>query len=344
MDRAHDGLYIDYQDHEAALAKVAARLGVSGCSLDQLEYQADKVFHGRRRGIETSKRRGEERDELRKALLLCCESVEEVGHYGENGEDTRVCTHCGGAGPDGKPDEITHREHCPFGISRKLLPEKTIDELIEASSLGTPEAKAVRAQAPPEVTDKVMRLLQENERKKVAEFDSAKTQAIVLKAELRKHAIVSDDGGLTWLCLCCDGSWGSGGGEAHEPGCMVKLNFGTDVAEWDDGEKPIDISIRHPYLFLVWPAEDLPGEWIADCPGINAISQGGSPDEAFRSLMEVVAITVELDKRHDQDPGDRAFVLPEIQAMLDDIKTRELEADRQKAQLHLNVVPKKEDE
>jgi hypothetical protein len=37
--------------------------------------------------------------------------------------------------------------------------EKTIDELIEASSLGTPEAKAIRAKTPPEVGEEVMRRL-----------------------------------------------------------------------------------------------------------------------------------------------------------------------------------------
>ncbi len=35
--------------------------------------------------------------------------------------------------------------------------EKTIEELIEASSLGTPEAKALRAQTPPEVVAEVLR-------------------------------------------------------------------------------------------------------------------------------------------------------------------------------------------
>jgi hypothetical protein len=60
--------------------------------------------------------------------------------------------------------------------------------------------------------------------------------------------------------------------------------------------------------------------------------------------MESVAITVELDKRQDQDPEDRAFVLPGIQEMLDVIKNREREADAKRNQLHLNIVPKKDDE
>jgi hypothetical protein len=208
---------------------------------------------------------------------------------------------------------------------------KTIDELIEDSSFGTPEAQALRAKTPPEVTDEIMGKLRENERKKVAEYDRALSQSIELKAELRKVAIMSQDGGLTWHCLCCTGSWESDALEEHEGECLAKLSFGTDTVEWNDGEKPIDISIRHPYLFLVWPAEDLPGEWVADCPGINAVSQGGSPDEAFRSLMG-------------QDPEDRAFILPDIQNMLDDIKNREREADAKKNQLHLNIVPKKDDE
>lgn len=39
--------------------------------------------------------------------------------------------------------------------------EPTIEELIENSSLGTPEAKAIRAQTPPEVVDEVMEKLRE---------------------------------------------------------------------------------------------------------------------------------------------------------------------------------------
>lgn len=40
---------------------------------------------------------------------------------------------------------------------------KTIDELIEASSFGTPEAKAVRAKTPPGVVDEIMQRMKEND-------------------------------------------------------------------------------------------------------------------------------------------------------------------------------------
>lgn len=42
-------------------------------------------------------------------------------------------------------------------------PEKTVDELIEASSLGTPEAMAIRPMTPPEVTDEIMREMKSRE-------------------------------------------------------------------------------------------------------------------------------------------------------------------------------------
>ncbi len=48
---------------------------------------------------------------------------------------------------------------------------KTIEELIEGSSLGTPEAKAIRALAPEEAVEKVM--------KRVAELQALRDRAVV---------------------------------------------------------------------------------------------------------------------------------------------------------------------
>jgi hypothetical protein len=109
-------------------------------------------------------------------------------------------------------------------VRAELAKTKSIDELIENSSFGTPEAKAIRAQTPPEVTNEIMGKLREDERKKAAEYDRALSQSIELKAELRKVGIMSDDGGLTWHCLCCTGSWESGALEGHEGECLAKLS------------------------------------------------------------------------------------------------------------------------
>ena len=39
--------------------------------------------------------------------------------------------------------------------------ERSVEELIEASSLGTPEAKALRSRTPPEVVERIMQKITE---------------------------------------------------------------------------------------------------------------------------------------------------------------------------------------
>jgi hypothetical protein len=48
-------------------------------------------------------------------------------------------------------------------LKAELAAEPTIDELLDASSLGTPEAKAIRAEADPKAVARVMQLLQESD-------------------------------------------------------------------------------------------------------------------------------------------------------------------------------------
>lgn len=49
--------------------------------------------------------------------------------------------------------------------------KKTIEELIEASSLGTPEAKAIRAEADPKAVARIMELLREFDHDDESEVD-----------------------------------------------------------------------------------------------------------------------------------------------------------------------------
>jgi hypothetical protein len=69
---------------QEGLRAVSKRLGMSPTDdADAIEHQADKVFHGRRRAVETAKRRGDERDTYatclayhRKTLCSCREDHE----------------------------------------------------------------------------------------------------------------------------------------------------------------------------------------------------------------------------------------------------------------------------
>lgn len=50
-----------------------------------------------------------------------------------------------------------------YSVDLRCPKSKSIEELIDASSLGTPEAKAIRAQADPKAVARVMTLLQESD-------------------------------------------------------------------------------------------------------------------------------------------------------------------------------------
>lgn len=71
----------------------------------------------------------------------------------------RVDCSCGWKGPS---VALPGQGHEPWAEHFRSVPH-TIEELIDASSLGTPEAKAVRARTPRHVVDRIMQRVEEGE-------------------------------------------------------------------------------------------------------------------------------------------------------------------------------------
>lgn len=63
------------------------------------------------------------------------------------------CPDCGGSGSE---NGVTGKGQCYRCHGTGQVDLRPIEELIEASSLGTPEAKALRERTPPEVVDRIM--------------------------------------------------------------------------------------------------------------------------------------------------------------------------------------------
>jgi hypothetical protein len=60
----------------------------------------------------------------------------------------------------------------------------------------------------------------------------------------------------------------------------------------------------HPWA-RVYPAPDLPGEWIAHCLDFDVVTQGRDPLHAMHMLLEAVCLVVSSDVRRGADPLDR---------------------------------------
>lgn len=88
---------------------------------------------------------------------------------GDVGESPAGAFHLGlhlplvGKDPDHEHDyeELIDRLPELAGLKELLRERETIAELIERSSLGTPEAKAIRAQTPPHVTEEILRRVED---------------------------------------------------------------------------------------------------------------------------------------------------------------------------------------
>lgn len=53
---------------------------------------------------------------------------------------------------------------------------------------------------------------------------------------------------------------------------------------------------------LTFPAEDIPGVWVACCVPFNVVSQGKSEREAIQSLYEAIALTALWNHDHEGGP------------------------------------------
>ena len=84
----------------------------------------------------------------------------------------------------------------------------------------------------------------------------------------------------------------------------------------DEELLPIDVTKAHPYWFVVFPSE-LPHVWVAHAPQINAVAQGDGPAHAVEQLIQVIAVTMELERRAGQDPKKRAFMLPQVKKLVE---------------------------
>ncbi len=62
-------------------------------------------------------------------------------------------------------------------------------------------------------------------------------------------------------------------------------------------------------VFNLWghirPSEHLDGVWVAHCLDVDVVTQGHSPDHAFRMLLEAVAMVIEDDLNRNFEPLTR---------------------------------------
>ena len=55
----------------------------------------------------------------------------------------------------------------------------------------------------------------------------------------------------------------------------------------------------------VFPAEDLPGQWVAHCLDLDVVTQGDSVEHALKMLSEAASMVLSDDIRCGRDPMDR---------------------------------------
>jgi predicted RNase H-like HicB family nuclease len=55
------------------------------------------------------------------------------------------------------------------------------------------------------------------------------------------------------------------------------------------------------FSFLVSPARDVAGQWVAHCLNWDVVSQGDSPSHAISMLVEAVEMVIEADDEDDFD-------------------------------------------
>lgn len=59
------------------------------------------------------------------------------------------------------------------------------------------------------------------------------------------------------------------------------------------------------FSVLIRPAQDLPGQWVAQCLNWDLVSQGDSPSHAMRMIAEAAVLAIEEDLAADLDPSGR---------------------------------------
>lgn len=56
---------------------------------------------------------------------------------------------------------------------------------------------------------------------------------------------------------------------------------------------------------LVWPSDDVPGQWLAHCLDWDVLSHGRTPREAVRMVLEAITIVFESEIAERRDPFAR---------------------------------------
>jgi predicted RNase H-like HicB family nuclease len=64
---------------------------------------------------------------------------------------------------------------------------------------------------------------------------------------------------------------------------------------------------RYPFNLhvVLWPAEDIPGQWLAHCLELDVVSQGNSLPHALEMVKEAVGDVLVSDLQRGLDPGRR---------------------------------------
>lgn len=57
---------------------------------------------------------------------------------------------------------------------------------------------------------------------------------------------------------------------------------------------------------LVYPAPDVPGEWVSHCLDVDVVMQGASPRTALQAVLEGVVQVVSFDLQRNVDPFARS--------------------------------------
>lgn len=60
--------------------------------------------------------------------------------------------------------------------------------------------------------------------------------------------------------------------------------------------------LHHTLNVLLYPAVDLPGQWISHCLEIDVISQGNSQEHAFEMMAEAIEIIAKDNVEHGGSP------------------------------------------
>ncbi len=66
---------------------------------------------------------------------------------------------------------------------------------------------------------------------------------------------------------------------------------------------------------VVWPAEDVPGQWLAHCLGLDVVSQGNSLSHAVAMIREAVGMVLTDDLHKGLDPQRRRAPPADWEAM-----------------------------